>query len=92
MRDYLALVVIDCGWGKRSHKHTYDSLFGVVVIIGLHTKKLLHLEVRNQYCSTCSFAERMGKPPVSKIGRRAARPWKPMGHWLNFLRQKICMG
>lgn len=54
-------VIADAGWSKRSHKHSYNAKFGVAVIIGQHTKKLLYLGVRNKYCSVCSIAENAGK-------------------------------
>ena len=33
-------VVVDGGWSKRSHKHTYNAKSGVAVIFGQLTKKL----------------------------------------------------
>ena len=54
-------VIADGGWSKRSHKHSYNAKSGVAVIIGIHTKKLLFLGVRNKYCSTCSIAKTSGK-------------------------------
>ena len=50
-------VVVDGGWSKRSHKHSYNANLGVDVIFGLHTKKLLFIGVRNKYCSTCCIAQ-----------------------------------
>ena len=35
-------VVLDGGWSKRSHKHTYNAKSGVAIIIGKETGKLLH--------------------------------------------------
>jgi len=46
-------VVVDAGWSKRAHKHSYNALSGVGVIFGLQTGKLLYLNVRNKYCVTC---------------------------------------
>ena len=34
-------VVVDGGWSKRSHKHSYNAKSGVAVIFGNHTRKLL---------------------------------------------------
>ena len=39
-------VYVDVGWSKRSHKHSYNA-----IIIVKSTGKLLHLGVRNNYCS-----------------------------------------
>jgi len=49
-------VVVDGGWSKRSHKHSYNANSGVGVIFGAHTKKLLFIGVRNKYCSICAIA------------------------------------
>ena len=46
-------VIVDAGWSKRTHKHTYNALSAVGVIFGKRTGKLLHLGVRNKYCSIC---------------------------------------
>ena len=47
-------VYVDGGWSKRSHKHSYNANSGVAIIIGKATGKLLHLGVRNKYCSACT--------------------------------------
>ena len=47
-------VVIDGGWSKRLHKHSYNANSGVSVIFGAATKKLLYIGVRNKYCAVCS--------------------------------------
>lgn len=47
-------VVVDGGWSKRSHKHSYNAKSGVGIIIGKETGKLLHLGVRNKYCAACA--------------------------------------
>ena len=46
-------VVVDAGWSKRSHKHSYNANSGVGVIFGAATKALLFIGVRNKYCSIC---------------------------------------
>ena len=40
-------VIIDGGWSKRTHKHLQNAFGWVVVVIGLYTKKLLDIQVRN---------------------------------------------
>lgn len=47
-------VIVDGGWSKRSHKHSYNAKSGVGIIIGQATGKILYLGVRNKYCSACS--------------------------------------
>ena len=46
-------VITDGGWSKRSHRHSYNAESGVGVIIGLETRKILHLNVCNKYCAGC---------------------------------------
>ena len=41
-------VVLDGGWSKRSHKHSYNATSGVAIIIGKETGKLMHIGVRNK--------------------------------------------
>ena len=47
-------VIVDGGWSKRAHKHSYNANSGVAIIIGAATKKLLYIGVRNKYCSACT--------------------------------------
>ena len=47
-------VIVDGGWSKRSHKHSYNAKSGVGIIIGQRTGKLLHIGVRNKYCTACT--------------------------------------
>lgn len=56
-------VVVDGGWSKRTHKHSYNANSGVGVIFGATTRKLLYVAVRNKYCSVCSIAHRNGVEP-----------------------------
>ena len=46
-------VIVDAGWCKRTHKHSYNALSGVGVTFGKETKKLLYIGVRNKFCSAC---------------------------------------
>ena len=39
-------VVVDGGWSKCTHNHTYNAKCGVAVIFGHFTMKLLFLGVR----------------------------------------------
>ena len=58
-------VVVDAGWSKRSHKHSYNAKSGVGVIFGAATKKLLFIGVRNKYCSVCAVSEHHNLPTPS---------------------------
>lgn len=47
-------VIVDGGWSKRAHKHSYNAKSGVGIIIGKETGKLLYIGVRNKYCHACA--------------------------------------
>ena len=49
-------VIVDGGWSKRAHKHSYNAKSGVGIIIGKETGKILFMSVRNNYCAVCSKA------------------------------------
>ena len=51
-------VVVDAGWSKCSHKHSYNANFGIGVILGAATKALLFIGIRNKYCSVCAISAR----------------------------------
>lgn len=40
-------VILDGGWSKLSHKHSYNTKSRVGLIIGHHTQKLLYIGVKN---------------------------------------------
>ncbi len=47
-------VIVDGGWSKRSHRHSYNAKSGVGIIIGQATGKLLYIGMRNKYCTACT--------------------------------------
>ena len=57
-------VIVDGGWSKRTHKHSYNAKSGAAVIIGVETGKLLHVGVRNKYCSVCAQAIKSNTEPL----------------------------
>lgn len=52
-------VVVDGGWSKRSHKHSYNAKKWGCVIFGQCTKRLLFLGARQILC--CLFCGRKAK-------------------------------
>ena len=64
-------VVVDGGWCKRTHKHSYNAKSGVGIIISKETGKILYLGVRNKYCAVCNKATN-GAIPVHTCFRN----WK----------------
>ena len=68
-------VIIDGGWSKRSHKHSYNAKSGVGIINRKETKKI---GVQNKYCSVCNKAAG-GTPPKHDCFKTGANPhqqWK----------------
>ena len=47
-------VIVDGGWSKRTHKHSYNAKSGVVIITGKATGKILYMGVCNKFCSICN--------------------------------------
>jgi len=67
-------VIVDGGWCKRSHRHSYNALSGVGVIFGKETKKLLFMGVRNKFSFVC--AKGTGRnTTVLKIGKVHPHQW-----------------
>ena len=56
-------VIVDGGWSKRSHKHSYNAKSGAAIIIGAHIGKLLHIGIRNKYCSVCAQTNKCNEEP-----------------------------
>ncbi len=56
-------VIIDGGWSKMAHKHSYNAPGGVGIVVAEETQKLLYLEVKVKTCYICTRAENEGKTP-----------------------------
>ena len=67
-------VVVDGGWSKRSHKHSYNAKSGVGVIFGAATKKILFIGVRNKYCSIYAISNH--HTSVLRTGMEHCVLWK----------------
>ena len=66
-------VVVDAGWSKLSHKHSYNANSGVGVIFAAATKALLFIGVRNKYCLVCVISSRKNVVPV--LQHKCYRNW-----------------
>ena len=53
--DPAITVILDGGWSKRSHKHSYNAKCGVGIIIGLETPKNIVYGSKEQILSQCSL-------------------------------------
>ena len=60
--DPAITVILDGGWSKRSHKHSYNVKCGVGIIIGLEIQKILFMGVRNKYCAVCNQSTNNDQP------------------------------
>ena len=71
-------VIVDGGWSKRSHKHSYNAKSGVAIIIGKQTNSTWGYET-NFVPYALLLATRVYLPsniPVSKIGQDPLVQWK----------------
>ena len=50
-------VVVDDGWSKHAHKHSYNAKSGVTAIFGAATKKSLFIGIQNKHYSVCTVSE-----------------------------------
>lgn len=50
---YNITAIVDGGWCKRSYGRGYNASSGVAVIMGLATKKIIFLGIRNKFCVIC---------------------------------------
>jgi hypothetical protein len=57
-------VIVDGAWCKRSYKTNYNASSGVACIIGMITKKILYIGIKNKYCQFCEkyLARKMDIP------------------------------
>ena len=55
-------VIVNGGWSKGGHKHSYNANSVVGVIFGAYSKKLLYIDIYNKHCCTCAIAERSSNP------------------------------
>ena len=84
-------VIVDGGWSKRSHKHSYNANSGVGIILGKATGKLLHIGVRNKFCTACSRNIPRKHMTATKIGMPLLRKWKSTSLWRGLSKQKRYM-
>lgn len=56
-------VAVDGCWCKRSFGKNFSAASGAAAIIGLKTKKVLYLGVKNKYCMVCARAAKNSEPP-----------------------------
>lgn len=60
-------VYVDGSWSKRSYGTNFNSLSGMVGIIGRYTKQLLFVAVRNKFCCICAKAEKKDIEPNEHV-------------------------
>ena len=47
-------MIVDGGWSKHTHKHSYNAKLGIAIITGKATGKILYMGVCNKFCSICN--------------------------------------
>lgn len=70
-------VVVDAGWSKRSHRHSYNAKSGVGIIAGQVTGKLLYIGVRNKYCTGCKQGLSQEKHTCYKNWEKSSSEMEP---------------
>lgn len=69
-------VILDGSWLKRCFGSKYDSLAGLGVIIGVKTGKILHIGVKNKYCTKCNRSAKLSREPEKHIcSQNFPRAW-----------------
>lgn len=68
-------VIVDGGWSKRSHRHSYNAKSGVGIIIGKATGKLLHIGVRNKFCTAVLRALLQRSMHATRTGNYPRHKW-----------------
>lgn len=53
----------DAMWAKRSYGHSYNSINGLVTLIGHFSGKILEYEAMQKYCGVCKLADTRGEVP-----------------------------
>ncbi|KAI8419759.1 hypothetical protein MSG28_008431 [Choristoneura fumiferana] len=63
-------VVADACWSKRSYRTNYSAASGAAAIIGYKTGKVLHMAVKNKYCTICARSVAKNQsPPTHQCNR-----------------------
>ena len=74
-------VIVDGGWSKCSHKHSYNANSGVGIIVGKETGKLLHIGVWNRFAQPAHRISPKKSMHALKIGKLLRQKWKRTSLW-----------
>ena len=83
-------VIVDGGWSKRVHKHSYNAKSGVAIIIGEETGNILFIGVRNKFCQSCAMNIPQDKHVCFKNWCASSSEMKPIYFWKVLWRLKEC--
>ena len=78
-------VIVDAGWSKRTHKHTYNALSGVGVIFGQQTGKLL---IWACVTNSVQLVKKAQSIHALKIGKKPHPQWKQTSFLQDFRQLK----
>ena len=85
-------VVVDGGWSKRSHKHSYNANSGVGVIFGAATKALLFIGDTVRYVpSITGMRNQFQLTSAIVIGLVAQPAWRQISFLKDFANPRRCM-
>ena len=84
-------VIVDGGWSKRSHRHSYNAKSGVALVIGQETKKLLHIGIRNKYCTAWTQGIAQENHVCFKNWRESSSQMEPISFWKVFSKPREFM-
>ena len=87
---YFVTVIIDGGWSKRSHRHSYNAKSGVAIILGRWTGKLLHIGICNKYSTVC--VQGVPKQKHKKTGTSPHHRWRLISYWRAFSKAEATHG
>jgi hypothetical protein len=84
-------VVVDGGWSKRSHKHSYNAKSGVAIIIGQETGKLFFLVCATNIAQPAHRGFLLKNIAATGIGAVLHLRWKLILFWKVSRRLSKCM-
>ena len=83
-------VIIDGGWSKMSHKHSYNAKSGVAIILGKETGKLLYMRFATSIANLVLDRFQRRNTIVSKTGADHLLRWRRTSFWRGFWKLRRC--
>ena len=74
-------VIVDGGWNKRLHRHSYNAKPGVVIIIGQATGKLLYFGLGTSTAQLAPNESHQISMPAIRTGMSPPLRWSQTSSW-----------